>query len=155
MHRYAAKAAELGVDPATVRRWVARVKRFGPAGLVSERPARNVLDRVDQRWVDTARAVLKGHVKSSRPVRNLILTEIEERLAELHGRDTVPIPARTTGYELLRELAKGTNAFEGSTKESGRSRTVRRASTVGCGPQGRASTWCWTPTDWTCSRWNR
>ncbi|MFG3207300.1 Mu transposase C-terminal domain-containing protein [Streptomyces sp. NPDC048192] len=116
MHRHAAKAAELGVCESTVRNWVRQVKRSGPAGLVSERPVRNVLDRADPRWVDAARAVLKEHVKSSRPVRNLILLEIEERLAEAHGRGAVPIPARTTGYELLRELSKGTNAFEGSTK---------------------------------------
>lgn len=32
MRRYAAKAAELGVDPATVRGWVADVKRAGPGG---------------------------------------------------------------------------------------------------------------------------
>jgi hypothetical protein len=31
MRRYAAKAAELGVDPATVRRWAAGVKRAGPS----------------------------------------------------------------------------------------------------------------------------
>jgi transposase InsO family protein len=116
MHRYTAKAAELGVDPATVRRWVARVKDSGPAGLVSRRPARNVLDRADPRWLEAARSVLKGRVKSSRPVRNLVLVEIEERLAEAYGRGTVPLPARTTGYELLKELARGTNAFEGSTK---------------------------------------
>jgi transposase InsO family protein len=116
MGRYAAKAGELGVDPATVRRWVARVKVAGPAGLVGERIARGVLERVDPRWVDAARTVLAGHVTSSRPVRSLVLTEIEERLAQDHGRGTVRLPGRTTGYELLRELARGTNAFVGSTK---------------------------------------
>lgn len=116
MHRYTAKAAELGVDPATVRRWIARVKRSGPAGLVTERPVRRAVDRVDPRWAEAARAVLKRHEKSSRPVRNLVLLEIEERLAKDHGRGTVPLPSRTTGYEVLRELTKGTNAFKGSTK---------------------------------------
>ncbi|MET8337817.1 hypothetical protein [Streptosporangium canum] len=116
LHRYAAKAAELGVGTSTVRRWAAAVRDSGPAGLVSERRVRNVLNRADPRWVDTARTVLAGHVKSSRPVRNLILIEIEERLAEAYGRGSVTLPARTTGYELLRELARGTNTFEGSTK---------------------------------------
>ncbi|RZB19596.1 integrase [Streptomyces sp. F001] len=116
LHRYAAKAAELGVGESTVRRWVAAVRKAGPAGLVSERPVRNVLDRADPRWVEMARSVLAGHVTSSRPVRKLVLLEIEERLAREHGRGAVPIPAKTTGYELLRELEKGTNAFEGSTK---------------------------------------
>ncbi|MDT0469615.1 helix-turn-helix domain-containing protein [Streptomyces gibsoniae] len=116
MHRYAAKAAELGVSETTIRNWVRRVKRSGPAGLVHERRATSVLDRADHRWLDMARLVLKGHEKSSRPVRNLVLVEIEERLAKEYGKGTVSIPARTTGYELLRALAKGTNAFEGSTK---------------------------------------
>ncbi|MFE2687436.1 integrase [Streptomyces mirabilis] len=116
MHRYAAKAAELGVSETTIRNWVRQVKRSGPAGLVHERRATSVLDRADHRWLDMARLVLKGHEKSSRPVRNLVLVEIEERLVKEYGKGTIPIPARTTGYELLRALAKGTNAFEGSTK---------------------------------------
>lgn len=116
MHRYKAKAAELGVDPATVRRWVARVKEDGPAGLVSKRQATHILDRADSRWLNMARLVLKEREKSSRPVRNLTLIEIEERLAKKHGRGVVRIPKRTTAYELLRELTRGTNAFDGSTK---------------------------------------
>ncbi len=116
MHRYAAKAMELGVSETTVRNWVRQVKRSGPAGLVHERPRRSVLDRADSRWVEMARVVLRGHERSSRPVRNLVLIEIEERLKREHGEGVVPVPARTTGYELLRALSKGTNAFEGSTK---------------------------------------
>lgn len=116
MHRYAAKAAELGVSESTIRNWVRQVRHSGPAGLVHERPKASVLDRADPRWLEMARAVLRGHERSSRPVRNLILVEIEERLTKEYGKDTVLIPARTTGYELLRVLSKGTNAFEGSTK---------------------------------------
>ncbi|WP_316751076.1 integrase [Streptomyces herbicida] len=116
MNRYKAKAAELGVDPATVRRWVAKVKECGPAGLVSKRQATYILDRADSRWVDMARLVLKEKERSSRPVRNLTLIEIEERLAKEFGRGVVRIPKRTTAYELLRELSRGTNAFDGSTK---------------------------------------
>ncbi|SHN30813.1 Mu transposase C-terminal domain-containing protein [Streptomyces yunnanensis] len=116
LRRYAAKAAELGVGASTIRRWAAAVKRSGPAGLVSEHPVRSALDRADPRWAEMARSVLKGHEKSSRPVRSLVLAEIEERLTKEYGKDTVPVPARTTSYELLRLLSKGTNAFEGSTK---------------------------------------
>ncbi|MFC1408802.1 integrase [Streptacidiphilus sp. N1-12] len=116
MRRYAAKAAELGVSPATVRRWVAAVKRSGPAGLVGQGGGVSGLDRADPRWVDAARSVLAGHVKSSRPVRSLVLLEIEERLACEFGAGVVRLPGRTAGYELLQELSAGTNAFEGSTK---------------------------------------
>ncbi|MER5743624.1 helix-turn-helix domain-containing protein [Streptomyces sp. NPDC002225] len=116
MHRYRAKAAELGVDPATVRRWVSKVETAGPAGLVSRRHATSVLDRVDPRWLEMARCVIQGHEKSSRPVRGLVLMEIEERLAKKYGRGVVSVPKQTKGYALLKELGRGTNAFEGSTK---------------------------------------
>ncbi|MFE5958006.1 MULTISPECIES: integrase [Streptomyces] len=116
MHRYRAKAAELGVDPATVRRWVSKVERDGPAGLVSKRQATSVLDRADPRWLEMARTVIGSLEKSSRPVRGLVLVEIEERVAKKYGRDVVSIPKQTTGYALLKELGRGTNAFDGSTK---------------------------------------
>lgn len=116
LHRYTVKAAELGVGVSTIRRWTAAFKQSGPAGLVADRPARSVVQRADHRWVEMAQEVLKAHVTASRPVRGLILTEIEERLVEKHGEGTVPLPASTMGYELLRQLSKGTNAFEGSTK---------------------------------------
>ncbi|MCX5205195.1 integrase [Streptomyces sp. NBC_00237] len=116
MHRYAAKAAELGVSETTIRNWVRQVNSSGPAGLVRDRLQKSVLDKVDPRWLEKTRSVLKGHEKSSRPVRSLILIEVEERLVKEYGEGTVPLPARTTGYEALRVLTKGTNAFEGSTK---------------------------------------
>jgi transposase len=115
MARYRAKAAELGVGVSTVRRWVMRAQD-GPAGLIAERPARTVLDWADPRWLDAARQVIARHVPTSRPVRGLLLAEIEEQLAQQHGPGVVPVPSRTTGYELLRELGRGTNAFTGSTK---------------------------------------
>lgn len=116
MHRYRAKAAELGVDPATIRRWVARAKTSGPAGLVDRRSAGSVLDRIDPRWLDAARSALAGRVKASRPVKRLVLLEIEERLEREFGSGVVPLPGRTRGYEALAELSRGTNAFRGSTK---------------------------------------
>lgn len=116
MRRYEAKARELGVDPATVRRWVGQVKAKGPAGLLSKRQPTHILDRVDPGWLDLARTVLKEREKESRPIRNLILIEIEERLTKDPDKKSVKIPNRTTAYAVLREISRGTNAFEGSTK---------------------------------------
>ncbi len=115
MARYQAKAAELGAGVSTVRRWVMQAQD-GPAGLVAGRSARTVLDRADPRWLDAARQVIARHVPKSRPVRGLLLAEIEEQLVRQHGPGVVPVPSRTTGYELLWELGRGTNAFTGSTK---------------------------------------
>jgi transposase InsO family protein len=118
MARYATKAAELGVAPSTVRRWVAAFRVCGPAGLVHDGtgPKSGRWGRVDPRWIDMCQTVLAGHVTASRPTRAIILAEITRRLSEQYGTGVVASPARTVGYELLRELARGTNAFEGSTK---------------------------------------
>ena len=74
MARYEAKAAELGVSVSTVRRWVMQAQD-GPAGLVTDRPARAVLDRADPRWLDAARQVIDRYVPKSRPVRGLLLAD--------------------------------------------------------------------------------
>lgn len=116
MRRYEAKAAELGVGVTTVRRWVMQAEKDGPAGLARRGGGTGVLDRVDPRWLDTARSVLAGNVKGPRPVRALVLTEIEERLKREFGVGAVKCPGRTTAYEALTELSRGTNAFTGSTK---------------------------------------
>jgi hypothetical protein len=55
-------------------------------------------------------------VTASRPTRAIILAEIKSRLTEQYGVGVVASPSKTLGYELLRELSRGTNAFEGSTK---------------------------------------
>lgn len=118
MDRYRAKATELAVGVSTVRRWVAAFRAQGPAGLVREvgGPKAGLLGRVDPRWVDMCQLVLAEHVTASRPTRAIVLAEIESRLAERHGAGEVPIPGKTTGYQLLAELSRGSNAFTGSTK---------------------------------------
>ncbi|WP_242432163.1 hypothetical protein [Streptomyces avermitilis] len=95
---------------------MALVEESGPAGLVGRRQPTSVLDRVDPRWLETARSVIKRLEKSSRPVRGLVLIEIEERVVKEYGPGVVSIPKQTKGYALLKELSRGTNAFDGSTK---------------------------------------
>jgi hypothetical protein len=60
--------------------------------------------------------VLARHIVASRPTRAIILSEVTSRLTEQYGAGMVASPSKTVGYELLRELSRGTNAFEGSTK---------------------------------------
>lgn len=117
MGRYEVKAAELGVGVSTVRRWAAAFLRDGPAGLMPVRRERpDPLGCTDARWVDMCQLVLAEHVPASRPTRAIILAEVGARLAEQYGGAVVPAPSKSTAYELLRELSRGTNAFTGSTK---------------------------------------
>jgi len=113
MERYKAKAAELGVDPSTVRRWAQQLRDGGPAALVDGRAERghDLLRGVDQRWLDTCAAVLDEHVDASRPTRQLLLERVEARLG-----DDVPRPPAKRARRILGELTRGTNAFSGSTK---------------------------------------
>lgn len=115
MARYQAKAAEIGVAVSTLRRWVAQFRQHGPYGLLHEAGGPKG-GRTDPRWVDTCRTVLNEHVRASRPTRAVILAEVSSRLEEEYGRDVVPVPARSAGYEMLARLSRGTNAFDGATK---------------------------------------
>jgi len=118
MARYAAKAAELAVGVSTLRRWITAFTEHGPEGLLRADTGRGSgpLAHTDPRWIEACRQVLAAHVPASRPTRAVILAEIEQRLTVEHGPGVVPLPARSTAYGLLRELARGTNAFDGSAK---------------------------------------
>lgn len=63
LDRQQAKAVELGVGVRTVQRWLAAFATDGPAGLVDGRHHResDPLRGLDQRWIDTCRAVLGEH----------------------------------------------------------------------------------------------
>jgi hypothetical protein len=118
MDRCRAKATELGVGISTLRRWVAAFTRYGPEGLLRRDTGRGggPLSNTDPRWVQACREVLAEHVNTSRPTRALVLAQVEQRLTVQHGEGVVPAPARSTGYALLRELSRGSNAFVGSAK---------------------------------------
>jgi len=60
--RYAAKAAELGVDERTIRRWVKAYEENGEAGLVPTRFAPQ--NRIDPRWCEAALAIMREHTPS-------------------------------------------------------------------------------------------
>lgn len=114
--RVAEKAAELGVSPRTVRRWVAAFEAHGPAGLVDARVLKDRGRRVDGRWEEALAEVLAEDVNSSTPTRSAVLGRVRARLAERHGVGVVPLPSRATAYRRLGELTKGTNAVSGSAR---------------------------------------
>lgn len=86
--RQQAKADELGVGVRTVQRWLAAFQADGPAGLLDGRHFREAdpLRGLDQRWVDTCRAVLDEHVDASRPTHKILL----ERVAAASTSPTAP-----------------------------------------------------------------
>jgi transposase InsO family protein len=118
MARYQAKAAELGVDERTVRRWVKAYQQHGAAGLLDGREARKSypLAGVDPRWLDMCRTVLEEHTDASRPTHGMLLARVTARLEQEHGPGQVPMPGRSKAYAVLAEITRGTNAFRGSTK---------------------------------------
>ncbi len=115
--RYDAKAQELGLGVATVRRWAGRFRKDGPVGLVDRRAQRctDPLGQIDQRWLDACAAVLDEHTEASRPPRQLLLERVDARIALGDGQ-AVPRPSARGARRALAELSRGTNAFVGSTK---------------------------------------
>ncbi len=116
--RYDAKAEELNIGVATVRRWVGRFRQDGPAGLLDRRTQRSAdpLAGIDQRWLDACAAVLDEHTEASRPTRQLLLERVDARLDHLGDEEGVPRPSGRGARRAVSELSRGTNAFIGSTK---------------------------------------
>jgi transposase InsO family protein len=116
--RYQAKADELGVGIATIRRWVGRFIAEGPAGLVDRRGTREAdpLSGIAQVWLDVCRAVIDEHVDASRVPIQLMLERVDARVAELDGEQPIPRPSGRAARRALAELTAGTNTFVGSTK---------------------------------------
>ncbi|MFH9889338.1 helix-turn-helix domain-containing protein [Streptomyces luteogriseus] len=112
--RTKAKAAELGVSPRTLQRWVTAYRESGDAGLVDARAGRG--SSIDPRWEDAVRRVVAESVTSSTPTRSALLSRVEERLNSQYGKGVVPVPSRSTAYARLAALTKGTNAVSGSAK---------------------------------------
>lgn len=108
------KAAELGVTPRTIRRWVADYQELGEAGLIDHRKAPVRTHRVDPRWEAAVLEVLEGHVSGSNLTRKAVLAEVEQLLVARFGAGEVQIPPGTTAYRRLVQISKGTNAFTGS-----------------------------------------
>lgn len=130
--RYQVKAAELGVTVRTLERWVAAVRSSGPLGLADRRwlCRSGPLAGVDERWLSMVRIVLDEHTDASRPTKQLLLERVAARLDAEYGPGQVPCPGEKKARAVLDELARGTNAFVGATKQK-RSIAARPAGVYG------------------------
>jgi transposase-like protein len=111
--RYAAKAAELGVDERTVRRWVKAYEENGEAGLV---PARIALqNRIDPRWSEAALDIMREHTHESKPSEKAVIYQTSKRLEICFGHGVVPEPSQATAYRELKRLEAQHRTFKGAT----------------------------------------
>lgn len=109
-------AEEVGTTARTLQRWVSAFRDAGEAGLVSSRDLGRYQSSIDPRWDDACLTVLREHVSSSTPTRNLVIDRTARLLEEQYGTGVVPLPSQATAYRRVKELSKGRHAF-GSTKQ--------------------------------------
>jgi transposase InsO family protein len=111
--RDVAKAAELGVAVRTVQSWRARYAEQGLWGLVDQRTARAMqsLGRADVRLIEAAREVIAEATDTSTGTRSRLMRRVVRRVEEIHGPGVVPLPGRTTFYQLVDRLAAGKHTF--------------------------------------------
>jgi len=122
--RIQAKVAEINgrgvrVSVRTFRRWVENYPRLKDVALLDRRQLRmsDPLAGIDDRWTTMVRTVLAAEVRSSRRSVVVILDEVERRLKEAApDLGVVPIPKMRKARRALAAIAKGTNAYNGSTK---------------------------------------
>ncbi|MCA2275246.1 MULTISPECIES: helix-turn-helix domain-containing protein [Mycobacterium avium complex (MAC)] len=114
--RYAAKAAELGNNERTVRRWVKQYREAGEAGLVSDLRPRS--SRVDQRWTETAAQIMVEYTNESKPSKAAVIFQTSKRLERYFGPGAVEEPKRTTAYRELEWLEHQHRIFGGTTKRN-------------------------------------
>ena len=113
LDRYAAKAAELGVAPRTIRRWAAAYRQRGEAGLASARFPH--ASQVDPRWSEAALAIMREHTEESKPSEKAVIYQTSKRLEICFGHGVVPEPSRATAYRELKRLEAQHRTFTGTT----------------------------------------
>lgn len=118
--RYKAKADELGVSVRTVKRWVAEHVADGEAGLAAAitKSGRNVLDRCDPRWVETALEVMGEYDDEATPMQKAVIERTGARLIARFGQGSVRIPGQSMAYEALAQLEKQHPTFRLGTKRN-------------------------------------
>src|SRR5450756_2081082 len=75
----------------------------------------STVGRADDRLVTAIRAELDVQTHTSTGTRGRLMRRVVARLETEHGPGVVPVPARTTFYELVNQLATGRHSFGTAT----------------------------------------
>lgn len=115
--RVRAKAAELGVSPATVQRMRTAYQRQGLWGLVDHRRSRqsNPFGRADPRLIAAIAAAVEREKDASTGTRKRLRLRVEEALTTEYGAGTVAMPSAATFYRLAAALSEGQHTFGAAT----------------------------------------
>lgn len=105
------------VSARTVRRLRLRYTAQGLLGLVDQRAlhATSVVERADERVVAAIRAELDTQTQTSTGTRGRVMRRVVAQLEAEHGAGVVPVPGRTTFYELVAALSVGRHSFGAAT----------------------------------------
>jgi transposase InsO family protein len=120
--RDAVKAAELTaagrpVSTRTVRRLLLRYAEQGLLELIDQRALRATtsVGQADERLVAAIGAELDTQSQASTGTRGRLMRRVVTALEDEHGPGVVPIPSRTTFYELVDALSAGRHSFGAAT----------------------------------------
>ena len=111
--RATVKAAELGVSVRTVHARRTRYADQGLWGLVDQRAVREwaVTGRADARLVAAIREVVEAETATSTGTRSRLIRRVTKKLDADHGPGAVPLPSRSTFYQLIDTLSAGRHTF--------------------------------------------
>ena len=124
--RRRAKAAELGIEVRTVKRWERRFDDGEDLALLDLRKASWVpaLSGLDPRWIETCQTIIAENVRGSKRTVSATLAIVEARIAREHPGENVRIPSETTARTAVAELTRGKGTF-GASMRAQRSITTR------------------------------
>lgn len=112
--RLTAAADQLGISPRSLERRIASYRRSGVAGLAGARATKTYASRVDPRWDEVCKKVLRSYTYASTPTRSAVIARVAQELEDTYGFGVVPIPHDATAYRRLKALSHGKYSFGGA-----------------------------------------
>jgi transposase InsO family protein len=98
-----------GFSVPTLKRKLARLNKFGEAGLVDRRSTRVLapLSRADGRIIDALRIVINNETKKSTGTQERLVERLRMELSRSHPNETIALPSNTTIWSYVKELSRG------------------------------------------------